>query len=151
MIDFVNAIFAHIAPYVRLSVDQVKLVTILYTAVPLCAVLKRLPDDKPYLKNIFNIAYTTSIYNSDLSVSLFILVGVYDLWTGLWIILFSSLGTYALSFGLKGPLMPWVVFVFVMGQMSISQLIRQFNHVPDTVIDYTGSVFLRLDLILESK
>lgn len=57
MIDFVDAAFAYAAPYTGLSKDQVKLVTILYTAVPLCAVLKRLPDSKPYLKNIFNIRY----------------------------------------------------------------------------------------------
>jgi lysophospholipid acyltransferase len=57
MIEFVDAAFAYLAPYLGLSKDHVKLVTLLYTAVPLCAVLKRLPDDKPYLKNLFNIAY----------------------------------------------------------------------------------------------
>ena len=55
MIDFLDAVFAYAAPYTGLSKDQVKMVTILYTTVPLCAVLKRLPDNKPYLKNIFNI------------------------------------------------------------------------------------------------
>lgn len=39
-------------------------------------------------------------------------------------------------------MMPWVVFVFVMGQMSISQIIRQIYKIPDTVIDYTGYDFL---------
>lgn len=57
--------------------------------------------------------------------------------------LVSAIGTYVLSFGIEGPMMPWIVFVFVMGQMSISQLIRQFNRVPDSVIDYTGFVSSR--------
>jgi lysophospholipid acyltransferase len=79
---------------------------------------------------------------SDDRVSLLFLVGIYDLWTGLWMMLISAIGTYVLSFGIEGPMMPWIVFVFVMGQMSISQLIRQFNNVPDSVIDYTGFVSL---------
>jgi len=74
----------------------------------------------------------------DGSVSLFFLVGVYDLWTGLWLIVTGAIGTYVLAFRLKGPLMPWIVFIFVMGQMSVSQLIRQFHKVPGTIIDYTG-------------
>jgi lysophospholipid acyltransferase len=56
MIDFLDVAFAHLAQKIGLPKDQVKLVTILYTAVPLCAILKRLPDDKPTLKNLFNIA-----------------------------------------------------------------------------------------------
>ena len=62
MIDLVDAAFAYAAPYTGLPKDHVKLVTILYTAVPLCAVLKRLPDNKPYLKNIFNIRHYLSMY-----------------------------------------------------------------------------------------
>ena len=70
------------------------------------------------------------------------LVGIFDLWTGLWIMLTGAIGTYALSFGLTGPMMPWIVFVFVMGEMSISELIRQFHQVPDTIIDYTGYYYM---------
>lgn len=57
MIQLLDAVFAFLVPYIGLSKDQLKLVTCLYTAVPLCGLLKRLPDDKPHLKNIFNIAY----------------------------------------------------------------------------------------------
>jgi lysophospholipid acyltransferase len=75
------------------------------------------------------------------------------MWNGLWIMLSGAVGTYVLTFRLKGPMMPWIVFVFVMGQMSISQLIRQFYQVPDTVIDYTGFVLSSSspDLISEHK
>ena len=63
---------------------------------------------------------------------------MFDLWNGLWILLIAALGTYAIAFGIKGPMMPWIAFVFVMGQMSISHLIRQIYETPDTVVDYTG-------------
>ena len=71
-------------------------------------------------------------------MSLFFLLGVYDLWNGLWILLTAALGTYAIAFGIKGPMMPWIAFIFVMGQMSVSHLIRQIYETPDTVVDYTG-------------
>ena len=71
-------------------------------------------------------------------ISLFFLVGVFDLWTALWTLIISSAGTYALTFGIQGPMMPWVVFVFVMGHLSVSQLVRLFDRVPDSVIDNTG-------------
>lgn len=61
MIDFIDTVFAYLSSKIGLSKDQVKLVAILYTNVPLCAILKRLPDNKPYLKNLFNIAYVLSI------------------------------------------------------------------------------------------
>ena len=146
MIPAIDAAFAYLAPYSGLPKDQLKLVTILYGVVPLCSILKRLPDEKPHLKNLYNIAYIHSSFDSvaDDSISLFILVGVYDLWNGLWIILSSAIGTYVLSFRLKGPMMPWIVFIFVMGQMSISQLIRQIYKTPDDVIDYTGYHFVML-------
>ena len=79
-------------------------------------------------------------------MSLFFLIGVYDLWTGLWLIVTGAIATYVLAFGLKGPLMPWIVFIFVMGQMSVSQLIRQFYKVPGTVIDYTGYVLCTIPI-----
>jgi lysophospholipid acyltransferase len=71
-------------------------------------------------------------------MSLFILVGVYDLWNGLWILLTGAIGTYVIAFGIKGPMMPWIAFIFVMAHMSISHLIRQIYQTPDDVIDYTG-------------
>jgi hypothetical protein len=76
-------------------------------------------------------------------ISLFILLGVFDLWNGLWIILTSAVGTYLIAFGLRGPSMPWVTFIFVMGWMSVSHIIRFST--PDDVIDITGyvSLFIR--------
>jgi lysophospholipid acyltransferase len=67
MIHLIDLAFAFLAPYVGLPKDQLKLVTVLYTAVPLCGILKRLPDDKPYLKNLFNIAYIRPIIRARFS------------------------------------------------------------------------------------
>jgi lysophospholipid acyltransferase len=139
MIHLLDLAFAALAGYVGLSKDQLKLVTVLYAAVPLCGVLKRLPDNKPYLKNTFNIAYAPGGNGVNCRVSLFILVGVFDLWKGLCILLVSAVGTYLLTFSIRSSFMPWIVFIYVMGIMSISHIIRQVYRTPDDVIDYTGS------------
>ena len=81
-------------------------------------------------------------------MSLFFLLGVFDLWNGLWILLVAAVGTYVIAFGIKGPMMPWIAFIFVMGQMSISHLIRQIYKTPDSVVDYTGYRLHDKDAIL---
>ncbi|MCJ1353094.1 MAG: lysophospholipid acyltransferase [Icmadophila ericetorum] len=94
---------------------------------PLAGVLKRIPDSKPYQKNLFVVF-----------VSLFYLVGLFDLWTGIRTILISSVGAYAIAAYVEGPFMPWIGFVFLMGHMSISHIYRQFANSPDQV-DVTGA------------
>ncbi len=71
------------------------------------------------------------------SVSLFYLVGLFDLWTGIRTILISSVGAYMIAYNIDGPFMPWIGFVFVMGHMSVNHLYRQFVNAPDKV-DITG-------------
>jgi lysophospholipid acyltransferase len=61
MLAFLDAAFDSAAPSVGLPKDHLKLLTVLYASVPLCAILKRLPDDKPYLKNLFNVAYLSPL------------------------------------------------------------------------------------------
>jgi hypothetical protein len=151
MLALLDAAFESAAPSVGLPKDHLKLLTILYISVPLCAILKRLPDSKPYLKNVFNIAYLPPLYSNGINVriSLFFLVGVFDLWTALWTLVISGVGTYALTFGLRGPMMPWVVFVFVMGHLSVSQLVRQIYKVPDSIIDNTGFSLLPVHRLMK--
>lgn len=72
-------------------------------------------------------------------VSLFYLVGLFDLWSGIRTLLISSIGAYAISNYVKGPFMPWIGFIFLMGHMSINHLHRQrFN--ADGRVDVTGKV-----------
>ena len=61
MLAFLDAAFASLGPAVGLPKDHVKLLATLVVSVPLCAILKRLPDDKPYLKNIFTITFPPSL------------------------------------------------------------------------------------------
>ncbi len=73
-----------------------------------------------------------------LRVSLFYLVGLFDLWEGIRTLLISSVGAYVIAAYVKGPFMPWIGFVFLMGHMSINQMIRQFADSPEKV-DITGT------------
>lgn len=68
---------------------------------PLAAVLKRLPDSKPWQKNAFIVA-----------VSLFYMIGMFDLYDGLRTFLYSAGITYAIVRFVDGSLMPWIAFVF---------------------------------------
>jgi lysophospholipid acyltransferase len=141
MIDFLDATFESIAPSVGLSKDHLKLIVVLCISFPLSVVLKWLPQDKPCFKNLFNIGYLPGFpHGVDDRISLFFLVGMFDLWTAVWALLISSLGTYALAFTVQGPRMPWFVFVFVMTLLTVTHLIRQFNGVPDTVVNNTGYI-----------
>lgn len=71
-------------------------------------------------------------------VSLFYLVGLFDLWAGLRTLFIASAGAYAIAKYVEGPLMPWVGFVFLMGHMSVNHLDRQFKNEPQNV-DITGA------------
>lgn len=103
-----------------------KLIASFLLSYPLSAVLKRIPDRNPWQKNIFIIL-----------VSLFYMVGLFDLWDGLRTLLYSAVGTYAIAYYIDGSLMPWVAFVFLMGHMSINHIYRQILNDP-SVVDVTG-------------
>jgi lysophospholipid acyltransferase len=105
----------------------VKLIASFLLSYPLAAILKRIPDKKPWQKNAFIV-----------TVSLFYMVGLFDLWDGIRTLLYSSVGTYAIAYYIDGSLMPWVGFVFLMGHMSISHIYRQIVN-DASVIDITGA------------
>jgi lysophospholipid acyltransferase len=104
----------------------VKLIGSFLLSYPLAAILKRLPDKDPWKKNVFII-----------TVSLFYMIGLYELWDGLRTILYSSVATYVIAYYVDGSLMPWIGFFFLMGHMSISHIYRQMLDDP-TVVDITG-------------
>lgn len=89
--------------------------------------MKRIPDTQPWKKNAFNIA-----------VSLFYLIGLFDLWDGLRTLIYSSAGIYAIAYYIDGSMMPWIGFIFLMGHMSINHITRQILDDPQ-VIDITGA------------
>lgn len=104
-----------------------KLIASFLLSYPLAAILKRIPDRNPWQKNVFSIA-----------VSLFYMVGLFDLWDGVRTLLYSAVGTYAIAYYIDGSLMPWIGFVFLMGYMSISHIYRQIVDDP-SAIDITGA------------
>ncbi|CCG81157.1 MBOAT family protein [Taphrina deformans PYCC 5710] len=127
MIQILDNLVGVIAGYAGLPSDPLKIIVCLVLSYPLAAVLKRLPDSQPQVKNIYVI-----------SVGLFFLVGIFNLWSGIRTIFISCAGTWLLSKYMQGPLMPWINFVFIMGHMSINQIYRQrFGN--DDVVDITGS------------
>ena len=89
--------------------------------------LKRLPDNNPRLKNYFII-----------SVGIFYLVGLFDLWAGLALIVTDAAATYLIAAYVEGPYMPWIGFVVIMGHMSVSHIQRQNANSPSSV-DITGA------------
>ncbi|MCJ1260253.1 lysophospholipid acyltransferase [Lobaria immixta] len=127
MLPYINIPFEYGSSLTGSSVDELKLITSFILSYPLAGVLKRIPDAKPYQKNLFII-----------TVSLFYLVGLFDLWSGIRTLLVSSAGAYLIASRVEGHFMPWIGFVFVMGHMSVNQLNRQFANAPDKV-DITGA------------
>lgn len=114
------------------SVDELKLITSFLLSYPLAAVLKRIPDRSPWQKNLFIIA-----------VSMFYLVGLFDLWTGLGTLFIDASVTYAISYYIDGSLMPWIGFIFLMGHMSINHIHREVLGQPST-IDITGAQMVNI-------
>ncbi|KAK5109450.1 hypothetical protein LTR62_007009 [Meristemomyces frigidus] len=127
MIPYINVPFDYAAKALGASTDEVKMIGLFLGSYPLAAVLKRLPDNKPWIKNVFNIC-----------VTIFFLVGLFDLWGGLAVVVFDAAGTYAIAKYVKGPYMPWIGFVFLMGHMSVSHVYRQMAESPSSV-DITGA------------
>ncbi|VZI08563.1 unnamed protein product [Fusarium fujikuroi] len=133
MLYFLHRPFVALADTVGAAPDDLKLVTSFLISFPLAAVLKRIPDSKPDLKNLFAI-----------SVSIFYLVGLFDLWDGVRTLFISAGGTYCIAKFLRtSPYMPWIGFAFVMGHMSLSHIARQAADDP-TRADVTGAQMVLL-------
>ncbi|KAL1982851.1 hypothetical protein VTN96DRAFT_851 [Rasamsonia emersonii] len=127
MLPYINVPFSYLAGLTGASVDELKLVASFLLSYPLAAILKRIPDGQPWKKNAFIVA-----------VSLFYLVGLFDLWDGVRTLLYSAVGTYLIAYYVDGSLMPWIGFVFLMGHMSVSHIYRQIRN-DDSIVDITGA------------
>ncbi|KAF9733936.1 hypothetical protein PMIN02_010902 [Paraphaeosphaeria minitans] len=127
MLPYINTPFEYVGSSLGTSADELKLVFTFYLSFPLAAVLKRIPDKSPWQKNLFIIA-----------VSLFYLVGLFDLWDGLLTLMISAYGAYLIAAKIDSPFMPWIGFAFLMGHMSVSHIARQRTNDPSTT-DITGA------------
>ncbi|CAG7930778.1 unnamed protein product [Penicillium olsonii] len=127
MLPYVDQVFELPARLTGASIDELKLIGSFLLSYPLAALLKRIPDAQPWKKNVFIIG-----------VSLFYLVGLFDLWDGLRTLMYSAAGTYAIAYYVDGSLMPWIGFLFLMGHMSLNHIFRQMADDGATV-DITGA------------
>ncbi|KAK3048877.1 Lysophospholipid acyltransferase [Extremus antarcticus] len=127
MIPYINIPFDYVSNLLGASTDELKLIFSFLISYPLAGVLKRLPDDKPWLKNVFSI-----------SVGVFFVIGLFDLWGGLFTITLDAVATYAIAAYIQGPYMPWIGFVWLMGHMSVSHIYRQMVNDP-SLVDITGA------------
>jgi lysophospholipid acyltransferase len=71
-------------------------------------------------------------------MSLFYLLGVFDMWIGIANVALSATLAYGIAAFIKDAHMPWIAFTVLMGHMSISHLIRQAVNDPSK-IDITGA------------
>ncbi|KAI5820052.1 MBOAT, membrane-bound O-acyltransferase family-domain-containing protein [Pyronema omphalodes] len=127
MLPLIDLPFAWASNSLGTSKDELKLIFSFLLSYPLAGILKRLPDTQPWKKNCFLIG-----------VSLFILVGLFDLWGGIRTLFISAAGAYAISAYVEGPYMPWVGFVYLMGHMLYSHMYRELYPNPG-VVDVTGA------------
>ena len=121
---------------------QVKLIFSFLASYPLAALLKRIPDGRPELKNLFIIALVSKSRNDKKPskfnrVALFYLVGLFDLWWGLTTLLLDASTAYAFAAKTRGPYMPWTAFVVLMVHMSVSHVYRQIQN-DASLVDITG-------------
>jgi len=79
-----------------------QLISCLLISYPLGSLFIRIPSSQPGLKHIFN-----------LTVTLVYLLPVLNMYSALLQLLGSVMGTYMIAANVRGPRMPWIVFVYV--------------------------------------
>ncbi|KAJ7667617.1 endoplasmic reticulum protein [Mycena polygramma] len=122
-----DALFIPLADAVGASVDQIKLISCLLIAYPLGSLFIRIPSDRPVLKHLFNIG-----------VTLLFLFPVLKLYSAFLQLLASILGTYYITRYYHGSKMPWVVFIFVMGHLTVNHVIRAIYNFSYETLEVTG-------------
>ncbi|KAL2754737.1 hypothetical protein ACRALDRAFT_1093581 [Sodiomyces alcalophilus JCM 7366] len=128
MLTFIQRPFDLMSSNSGISPDYLKLVFSWLLSYPLAGLLKCIPDSRPDHKNIFSIC-----------VSVFYLLGLFDLWEGFQTLFISAAGIYCISKFLRhSSLMPWIGFMFVMAHLSVNHIYRQIAGDPATV-DVTGA------------
>jgi len=122
-----DALFSPIANAVGASVDQIKLILCLLIAYPLGSLFIRIPSSQPNLKHAFNIFITV-----------FFFIPVLHLQWGFLQLLGSVLGTYLIAAIFRGSGMPWIVFTFVMGHLTVNHVIRAVYGLSYETFEITG-------------
>ncbi|OSC98692.1 MBOAT-domain-containing protein [Trametes coccinea BRFM310] len=119
--------FEPLADATGASVDQIKLIFCLLFSYPLGSVYIRIPTAHPEFKHIFSIVIT-----------FFYLVPVLNLYVGAIQLLVSVVGTYYLVERVQTSRMPWLVFLFTMGHLTINHIIRTFAEAGYETFEISG-------------
>lgn len=122
-----DALFVPLANLAGASLDQIKLISCLLISYPLGSVFIRIPNDSPNLKHLFSLA-----------IAVFYLIPVLHLWTGFLQLLLDVVGTYLIARNVKNSHMPWIVFAFVMGHLTINHIIRAIFQFSYETFEVTG-------------
>ncbi|KAI0356518.1 MBOAT-domain-containing protein [Trametes cingulata] len=122
-----DALFEPVADATGASIDQIKLIFCLLFSYPLGSFYIRIPASHPELKHIFSIAVTC-----------FYLIPVLQLYGGAIQLLFSVAGTYYLAQKVQSQRMPWLVFIFTMGHLTISHIIRTLDEAGYEKMEISG-------------
>ncbi|KAF8632427.1 hypothetical protein AX17_004868 [Amanita inopinata Kibby_2008] len=122
-----DALFAPLASALGASVDQIKLIFCLLVAYPLGSVFIRVPSSQPALRHLFNIG-----------VAVFFFFPILRMYSAFFQLLASIVGTYFIAKFDHSSKMPWVVFVFVMGHLTINHTIRAIYGLSYETMEVTG-------------
>ncbi|KAG5513198.1 hypothetical protein PMAC_001568 [Pneumocystis sp. 'macacae'] len=108
----------------NIPIHHLKLLEYLIFSYPLADILRNIPIRMSFVRNIFSI----------ISISLIFLVVIFDLWYGVQTVLISTTCAYIIVQYVKGPYMPYVAFVFLIGHLSInSHFYRQYLNTDERV------------------
>ncbi|KAI9001313.1 MBOAT-domain-containing protein [Trametes punicea] len=122
-----DGFFQPIADATGASIDQIKLIFCLLFSYPLGSLYIRMPASRPDFKHIFSIVVTS-----------FFLVIVLNLYLGSLQLLFSVVGTYYIVQRVQSSRMPWLVFLFTMGHLTINHVIRALDDAGYETIEISG-------------
>ncbi|TFK74475.1 MBOAT-domain-containing protein [Pluteus cervinus] len=122
-----DALFLPLANLVGASVDQIKLIFCLLVAYPLGSLFIRIPSNKPALKHLFSIG-----------ISIFFFFPVLKIYSAYFQLLASIVGTYFIAKFDQSRRMPWIVFAFVMGHLTVNHVIRAWFEFSYETMEVTG-------------
>jgi len=122
-----DALFLPLANMVGASVDQIKLISCLLVAYPLGSLFIRMPTTSPTLRHLFSIA-----------IALFFFFPILKMYSAFFQLLASVIGTYVIARLNHSSRMPWIVFVFVMGHLTINHVVRAMYQLSYETMEVTG-------------
>ncbi|KAG2014127.1 endoplasmic reticulum protein [Coprinopsis cinerea AmutBmut pab1-1] len=122
-----DALFTPLANAVGASVDQIKLIFCLLVAYPLGSLFTRVPSSQPALRHLYSV-----------TVAVLFFFPILKIYSAFFQLLGSILATYFIAKYDKSKKMPWVVFVIVMGHLTVNHVIRAIYGFSYETMEVTG-------------